>query len=215
MCLMVVTVGCVYPILINYCMLCIPLSCMHSKDCVHVDKKFCAYDVSIDKKFCLDLIKQFFESVQLIGALLLLPVMVRASTLRTTVGSSASSSRATTTPSHVGSSSIGSDLPSSPPDTAKRPVTQAEPKMTDYWKATHLRHNGDWMDSRSKDVIETLEDIEKEQLQNEGPLLTPEEQMSKACGTRSGYIRGSGCGPRPSSRRGAEFRELIGERLRN
>ncbi|XP_020084126.1 uncharacterized protein LOC109707341 isoform X2 [Ananas comosus] len=118
MCLMVVTVGCVYPILINYCMLCIPLSCMHSKDCVHVDKKFCAYDVSIDKKFCLDLIKQFFESVQLIGALLLLPVMVRASTLRTTVGSSASSSRATTTPSHVGSSSIGSDLPSSPPDTA-------------------------------------------------------------------------------------------------
>nr|CAD1844243.1 unnamed protein product [Ananas comosus var. bracteatus] len=31
------------------------------KDCVHVDKKFCAYDVSIDKKFCLDLIKQFFR----------------------------------------------------------------------------------------------------------------------------------------------------------
>uniref|UniRef100_A0A6V7QRN7 Uncharacterized protein n=1 Tax=Ananas comosus var. bracteatus TaxID=296719 RepID=A0A6V7QRN7_ANACO len=87
------------------------------------------------------------------------------------------------------------------------PVTQAEPKMTDYWKATHLRHNGDWMDGRSKDVMETLEDIEKEQLQSGGPLLTPEEQMSKACGTRSGYIRGLGCGPRPSSRRGAEFRE--------
>nr|CAD1827953.1 unnamed protein product [Ananas comosus var. bracteatus] len=33
------------------------------------------------------------------------------------------------------------------------PVTQAEPKMTDYWKATHLRHNGDWMDGRSKDVM--------------------------------------------------------------
>ncbi|XP_020091121.1 uncharacterized protein LOC109712103 [Ananas comosus] len=33
------------------------------------------------------------------------------------------------------------------------PVTQVEPKMTDYWKATHLRHNGDWMDGRSKDVM--------------------------------------------------------------
>ncbi|XP_020095986.1 uncharacterized protein LOC109715421 [Ananas comosus] len=47
-------------------------------------------------------------------------VMVRASTLRTTVGSSASSSWATTTPSHVGPSSIGSDLPSSLPDTAAK-----------------------------------------------------------------------------------------------
>lgn len=32
-------------------------------------------------------------------------------------------------------------------------MTQAEPKMTDYWKATHLRHNGDWMDDRSKNVM--------------------------------------------------------------
>nr|CAD1829785.1 unnamed protein product [Ananas comosus var. bracteatus] len=50
-------------------------------------------------------------------------VMVRALTLRTTVGSSAPSSWATTTPSHVGPSSIGSDLPSSPPDTAGLVVT--------------------------------------------------------------------------------------------
>lgn len=51
-------------------------------------------------------------------AFIFLKVMVRASTLRTTVGSNASSSWATTTPSHIGPSSIGSDLPSSPHDTA-------------------------------------------------------------------------------------------------
>ncbi|OAY73070.1 hypothetical protein ACMD2_16427 [Ananas comosus] len=47
------------------------------------------------------------------------------------------------------------------------PVTQVEPKMTDYWKATHLRHNGDWMDGRSKDVM-----VHKE---GRGPQLAPRQ----------------------------------------
>nr|CAD1823423.1 unnamed protein product [Ananas comosus var. bracteatus] len=88
------------------------------------------------------------------------------------------------------------------------PVSQAEPKMTDHWKATHIKSNGQWMDDRSKKVMVALENIELTQSQRGEPPLKPEEQMVEACGARSGYIRGLGGGPRPTSRKGAELREV-------
>ncbi|XP_020081034.1 drebrin-like protein B [Ananas comosus] len=85
------------------------------------------------------------------------------------------------------------------------PITEVDPDLTEYWKATHQRRTDNtWCSDTAKNAMKQFEDVRNSQEELGDPPLSTEEHLTKAFGARSGYLRGLGCGPKPLSSKNLE-----------
>ncbi|MQL71457.1 hypothetical protein Taro_003780, partial [Colocasia esculenta] len=78
-----------------------------------------------------------------------------------------------------------------------------EPPAHELWRLKHQKKDGSWGSEQSRQVYENVKDKLEELASQpcDSPVAsTPEEVLSLVVGQRSGYVRGRGCGPRPSSK---------------
>ncbi|CAL5327893.1 unnamed protein product [Camellia sinensis] len=78
--------------------------------------------------------------------------------------------------------------------------TRKEPHIVDFFKTSHWsKKKKDWIEPVCAELYEKMDQLREESSQPGATPLTQEEITVQVLGKRSGYLRGFGVGPKPSS----------------